>query len=60
MSNHQRNIEAVFIHRPIATGQVRGKEADIEAAVTALVYILTGEDLLPPRRPETMWRAPRK
>jgi hypothetical protein len=39
---------------------VRGKEADIEAAVTALVYILTGEDLLPPRRPETMWRAPRK
>jgi hypothetical protein len=58
MSNKQRNIEAVFIHRPIATGQVRGSRnvrPDVEAAVCGIVYALFGENLLPPCNPTAMW-----
>lgn len=56
MSNKQRNIEAVCIHRPVTTGQVK---TDVEAAVITIVRVLTGEDLLPPCNPKALWQGRR-
>lgn len=59
MSNKQRNLEATHIHRPIATGQIRGKgrSATLEAWAIAVVAILFGINLLPPASYGAMWRA---
>lgn len=62
MSNKQRNTEAVMIHRPIVTGQVRGSRdvpADVEAAVFGIIYAVFGIDLLPPCNPAALWQGRR-
>jgi hypothetical protein len=56
MSNKTRNIEAVRIHRPLATGQVR---TDVEAAVCAIINVIFGVDLLPPCNPKALWSGTR-
>lgn len=52
MSNRQRNVEAVRIHRPIVSGQVR---SEVEAVVIAIVDIIFGVNLLPPMPQGVMW-----
>jgi hypothetical protein len=61
LNNKMRNAQAVHIHRPVATGQVRpgrrpNEDAETEAAITAIVLFITGEDLLPPCNPTAMWQ----
>lgn len=60
MSNKARNAEAVHIHRPLITGQLRGINADIEAAITGIVAVVFGVSLLPPCNPKALWRSPRR
>jgi hypothetical protein len=60
-SNKLLNAEAVRIHRPVATGQVKpgrrpNEDAETEAAITAIVLIVFGVDLLPPCNPATLWQ----
>jgi hypothetical protein len=59
MSNKQRNAEAVLIHRPIVTGQVRGSRdlrPEVEAAIIGIIFAIFGENLLPPCNPKAMWQ----
>jgi hypothetical protein len=51
--NKLANCEAIRIYRPVACKQVSNHT---EAAVNAIVDILTNVDLNGPCRPETMWR----
>lgn len=55
------NIIAVNVNRPVVTGQVRpnrynGFDPHVEAAVTAIVKVMFGINLLPPMSPSKMWR----
>lgn len=59
MNNRIRNAQAVHIHRPVATGQVKpgrpNEDPETEAAVNAIVLIIFGVDLLPPCNPNALW-----
>lgn len=64
MSNEQRNIEAMCIYRPVATGQVRpsrdnGRMPYVEAAINTIVRVVFGVDLLPPCNPAALWQGRR-
>jgi hypothetical protein len=62
MCNKKRNIEAVRIHRPIVTGQVRGTRGvrpDVEAAIVCIIDVVFGVNLLPPCNPAAMWHGKR-
>lgn len=62
MSNQIRNAQAVWIHRPVITGQVRGTRGilpEVEAAIYGIVFALFGENLLPPCNPAAMWQGKR-
>lgn len=62
MSNEIRNAQAVLIHRPVITGQVRGERGilpEVEAAVYGIVFAIFGVNLLPPCNPKAMWQGSR-
>jgi hypothetical protein len=62
MSNQIRNAQAVLIHRPVITGQVRGTRGmlpEVEAAINGIIFAVFGIDLLPPCNPAAMWQGKR-